>query len=431
MFIHTVAPGDSLWSISQRYGIPFQSIAAANEISPPYMLVLGQNLFIPQVTQRHVVRSGETLFSIAAQYNSSVEAIRAVNNIPPSGIIMPGQVLVIPAQSKRYGTIQVNAYIEPTGNASTDVSIFEEEAAPHLTFLSIFSYRVQENGSLIPPPEDTSLIAAARQRQVAPLMVITNFRGGTFDSSLADVILKDTGVQDALINNVLSTMREKGFFGLNVDFERVPPEDRDLYTTFLRRVRDKIRPEGYELSVALAPKQSATQVGAWYEAHDYGAIGSIADFVILMTYEWGWSGGPPMAVAPINEVRKVLNYAVTVIRRDKIMMGMPLYGYDWVLPYNPKGQFARRVSPVEAVQRALNNGARIQYDETAQSPYFRYFDANGTEHIVWFEDAKSALAKFRLVNEYGLRGVSYWVLGSSFPQIWLVQEDLFYAQRVI
>jgi spore germination protein len=262
-------------------------------------------------------------------------------------------------------------------------------------------------------------------------MVITNFRGGTFDSQLADVILKDTGVQDTLIENVLTTMRTKGFYGLNIDFERVPPEDRDLYTTFLRRVRDRIKAAGYELSVALAPKQSAAQVGAWYEAHDYGAIGSIADFVILMTYEWGWSGGPPLAVAPLNEVRKVLDYAVTVIRREKILMGIPIYGYDWVLPYNPKGQFARRVSPFEAVQRAARNGARIQFDMTAQSPFYRYYDASGTQHVVWFEDARSVLAKFRLVNEYGLRGVSYWVLGSRFPQIWLVQEDLFYAQKLI
>ena len=112
----------------------------------------------------------------------------------------------------------------------------------------------------------------------------------------------------------------------------------------------------------------------------------MADFVIIMTYEWGWSGGPPLPVAPINEVQRVLDYAVTVIKRKKIMMGMPLYGYDWALPYNPrKNQFARRISPYNAVQRALSVGAKIEYDVKAQSPYFTYYDSNQQEHIVWFK----------------------------------------------
>ncbi|HOJ10216.1 MAG TPA: glycosyl hydrolase family 18 protein [Clostridiales bacterium] len=431
MNIHTVGVGESLWLISQRYNIPYQSIAAANAIPPPYNLVVGQSLFIPQAMQTHVVRRGESLWSIARLYNSSVETIRSVNNIPESGIIYPGQVLVIPVQSKQYGQIQVNAYIEPTGNTTVDLNNLEEEAAPHLTYLSIFSYRVLENGSLIPPQNDNELIAAAKSRGIALLMVITNFRGGTFDTALADVILKDTGTQDVLISNILSTMKQKGFTGLNIDFERVPPEDRDLYTEFVKKVRDRIKPEGYNISVALAPKTSATQVGAWYEAHDYGGLGSVADFAILMTYEWGWSGGPPLPVAPINEVRKVLDYAVSVIPRNKIMMGIPLYGYDWVLPYNPKNQFARRISPLQAVERALQFGSRIQYDTVAQSPFYRYYDANGTEHIVWFEDSRSIYAKFRMVHEYNLLGISYWVLGSRFPQNWLILEDLFNVQKLI
>jgi len=187
----------------------------------------------------------------------------------------------------------------------------------------------------------------------------------------------------------------------------------------------------YILSTALAPKISAAQVGAWYEAHDYPAHGEIADFVILMTYEWGWSGGPPMAVAPINQVRKVLDYAVSVIPPKKIMMGMPLYGYDWKLPFVQGGPFARRVSPQDAITLAARYGSNIEYDRQAQSPFFNYFDESGTRHVVWFEDARSVQVKFLTVVEYGLRVVSYWVLGESFPQNWAVLDNMFNIVKVV
>ncbi|MGE5329367.1 MAG: glycosyl hydrolase family 18 protein [Deltaproteobacteria bacterium] len=428
--IHTVQPGESLWEISREHNIPYESIAQANGINPPYNLVPGENLYIPSVQKRHIVRPGESLWSISQLYDVSIDTLMDVNKIGPSQIIYPGQVLIIPAESNTLGTIEVNGYLEPYGPTGQELKIIND-VNDYLTYLSLFSYRIQEDGTIIPLKNDKVLVDAARRGGVAPLMVLTNFRGGTFDTELADAILKNPQLQEALINNVIRTLQEKNFFGLNVDFERVSPSSRDLYTEFLKKLRDRLHPLGYSLSVALAPKQSASQIGAWYEAHDYGAIGSIADFVILMTYEWGWSGGPPLAVAPIDQVKKVLNYAVTVIPRKKIMMGIPLYGYDWTLPYIPKGGFARRLSPVQAVERAVRYGSKIQFDSESQSPYYYYYDGNGNRHVVWFEDAKSVLAKFKLVKDYGLRGVSYWVLGSDFPQNWLLLEDLFNIKKVL
>jgi spore germination protein len=179
------------------------------------------------------------------------------------------------------------------------------------------------------------------------------------------------------------------------------------------------------MSTALAPKTSATQVGEWYEAHDYRAHGEIADFVVLMTYEWGYSGGPPMPVSPIGPVREVIEYALTEMPANKIMMGQNLYGYDWTLPYVPGGPYARAVSPQQAIQIAAEHNVPIRYDTRAQAPYIDYTDDQGRQHKVWFEDARSIQAKFDLVKELGLRGVSYWKLGLSFPQNWLLIEENF------
>lgn len=138
-----------------------------------------------------------------------------------------------------------------------------------------------------------------------------------------------------------------------------------------------------------------------------------------------------MAVAPLNEVEKVINYALTVMPRKKIMMGMPFYGYDWGLPYMPGGQFAKSIGNEEAVRIAAANGAEIQYDYKAQSPFFNYVDKNGKEHVVWFEDARSVQAKYKLVSRKGLRGVSYWALGKPFRQNWVVLNNMFFITKVI
>ena len=138
-----------------------------------------------------------------------------------------------------------------------------------------------------------------------------------------------------------------------------------------------------------------------------------------------------MAVAPLNEVAKVIDYAVSVMPRKKIMMGIPYYGYDWTLPYTPGGEFAKSVGNEEAVDIARTNGAIIQYDYTAQSPFFNYVDKNRNSHVVWFEDARSIRAKLLLASRQGLRGVSYWALGKPFKQNWEVLNNMFNIVKVI
>ena len=144
-----------------------------------------------------------------------------------------------------------------------------------------------------------------------------------------------------------------------------------------------------------------------------------------MTYEWGYSGGPPMPVSPIGPVREVLTYAISEMPSSKIMMGQNLYGYDWTLPYEPGGEYARAISPQEAIALAARENVPIQYDYEAQAPHFDYVDDQGRSHKVWFEDARSIQAKFDLLKELNLRGISYWKLGLSFPQNWLLIQDNF------
>lgn len=217
---------------------------------------------------------------------------------------------------------------------------------------------------------------------------------------------------------------EKGFAGVDIDFEFILPEDRDAFTLFVRYVTEALNEDGYQVSVALAPKTSSEQRGLLYEGKDYRGLGDAANNVLLMTYEWGYTYGPPMAVAPINSVRAVVEYAVTQINVSKINMGIPNYGYDWPLPYIRGITKARTIGNVEAIQLAIEYGAEIMFDNDAKSPFFRY-SANGIEHEVWFEDVRSLEAKFNLVNEYNLRGIGYWQIMQYFRANWLLLSSKF------
>jgi spore germination protein len=352
-----------------------------------------------------------------------VNQIEAANNISNPAVIYPGGVLRIPAPAKP--VVEVNAYI----TRMDDIGRRNVLSRGHLfTYLAPFSYKTGEDGSLM-NLQDTNVLQAATRTNTSPLLTITNEADGSFSSDRAAAILRNPDVQDTLLTNILAKMKEKGYTGLNIDFEYVYPEDRENYNNFLRKTVARLHPEGYTVSTALAPKQRADQEGLLYEAHDYDAHGEIVDFVVIMTYEWGWSGGRPWAIAPLSEVRKVLDYAVTAIPRDKIMMGVPLYGRDWRIPW-VQGTYARTVSPKGAVELAAQQGVNIQYHDTYQSPFFRYTDADGQQHEVWYEDARSVQAKYDTVKEYGLRGVSFWVLGPSFPQNWPVLHSNFRVRKL-
>ena len=146
---------------------------------------------------------------------------------------------------------------------------------------------------------------------------------------------------------------------------------------------------------------------------------------ILHSYEWGYTYGPPMAVAPLPNVRAVLDYAITEIPAEKIFLGIPNYGYDWPLPFVQGVTRAQSISNQRAIELAVKYDIAIQYDETAQSPFFHYTDAGGIVHEVWFEDARSMSAKLRLIAEYGFQGGGFWNLMRPFSQTWLVLDALY------
>lgn len=376
----------------------------------------------------YVVKYGDTVDTIARALGARVEEILYANQIPYPYALAVGQALLIPD-----GTGRASRSIRTNGYAYPFISPWVlEQTLPYLTELSVFSYGFTPEGELLPPQlSDDFMLELAADFQTRPLLTLTPFGAdGNFNNLLIHQFVNNPAAIERLIGELLALMQEKGFQGVDVDFEYILAEDRDEFTTFVRRLRERLNAYGYTVSVALAPKNSVEQRGLLYEGKDYGGLGAAADSVLLMTYEWGYTYGPPMAVAPLNLVRRVVEYAVTEIPRNKIDLGIPNYGYDWKLPYERGVTAARTIGNVEAVQLAISHYAVIQFDETAQSPYF-YYEENGSEHVVWFEDVRSIQAKFDLVEEFSLRGVGYWQIMQLFRANWLLLADRFYITKEI
>lgn len=375
----------------------------------------------------YVVRPGDTVDSIAAAHETSVSSVIYNNQLVYPYPLAVGQALLLSsgeASAPSYPA-WVNGYAYPF--IQQDVL---DETLPYLSSLSVFSYGFTADGVLIPPVlDDTFMIQSALASGVRPVLTLTPFGpDGNFNNFLVASVVNDQTAKENLLSNLLAAVQEKNFWGVDIDFEYIRPEDRIPFADFVADVRNFLSPYGYHVSVALAPKTSDTQEGLLYEGKDYGLLGEAADSVLLMTYEWGYTYGPPMAVAPVNKVRQVVEYAVTRIPPSRIDLGIPNYGYDWTLPFVRGTSRAVTIGNQEAVQIAIEAGVPIQFDDVAMSPFFRY-EKDGQLHEVWFEDVRSYREKFSLLPEYGLRGMGYWQIMRFFRPNWLLLEDTFRIQK--
>lgn len=376
----------------------------------------------------YVVEKGDTLSKIAASSGVPVWKIVYDNQLQDKNQIVPGQALLL---------LKVKEGQEEEDEKDEQISLAEgktvggyaypfidaeilEQSFPALKELLVFSYGFTFEGDLIlPAQDDLWLVETAWRHGAKPLMVLTPFSGGAFNNQLVKVLVENAEVQERLLEQLLEEVENRGFAGVNIDFEYVLPENKEQYAQLIQKMRESMNKKGYTVSVAVPPKVSDRQKGLLVEGVDYKLVGESADYVFLMTYEWGYTYGPPMAVAPLDKVRQVAEYALGQIPAEKLILGIPNYGYDWQLPYERGITKARTIGNIEAVNLAVSQGSDIQYAPTAQSPWFTY-KTGGMEHVVWFEDVRSIQAKWKLVQELDLAGAWYWNLMRKFRSNWLM-----------
>lgn len=424
--IYTVQEGDTALSIARQFGISLQRLISDNSLSDSGQLAVGQALLILRPEIVHTFTRGDTLFSVAAAYGTSVMQLYRNNPFLIGADYIPeGTQITISFETSPSYDAQVSGFAYGYINRS-----ILEAALPYLTYVIIFGYGYNEDSTII-EVNDSDIIEMSHEYGTAVFLSLTTInRDGTFGSGKIEKLLTDIDFQNIIIGKLIEVIQRKNAQGLDIDMEYIPPQFRAEFAAFVENASEQLNAAGLETHVDLAPKTSAEQRGTLYESHDYRLLGNAADLVFLMTYEWGYTYGPPMAVAPLPSVRRVLDYALTEIPADKIFLGIPNYGYNWKLPYERGVTAAVTLGNLTAVDLAIETGSEIIFDELSQSPYFYYTDSSGAARVVWFEDVRSLRGKFELVSEKSIRGCGYWNLMRPFPQNFLLLNSMFNIIKV-
>jgi spore germination protein YaaH len=299
-------------------------------------------------------------------------------------------------------------------NSLTKYGSYIDELATH-------TYSINSSGSLVVTGGGfpTSQVSYANSNGIKTLAAIRNEEGDRFSGALASTILNNPEVKSKLINDILNTVKTKNYKGVNIDFEMLNSKDRDTYTAFVKEVSEKLHKDGYMLTLAVPAKTFDSAKAYWTYAYDYKELGTYADQVVLMTYDEHWQSGTPGPVASIGWVQQVVNYATSVIPKNKLILGLAAYGYDWKI----SGGYGKSYSVQGAYNTAANNNAEIQWDDTAKVPFFMYTDSTGAERIVYFEDSTSISYKLNIVNNSNLGGVAIWRLGLEDQKYWTTIKD--------
>lgn len=285
MQIYTVKKGDTLTSIANRTGTSVYSLALYNQISDPDELPVGRKLLILRPTAYYYVMPGDTLESIAEKNGISLwKLIQNNPQIENTELIYPGQRLVLSFEDVPTMPMSINGYTYP----NIDMDLLRE-ALPYLTYLTVFSYGFRPDGELL-SPDDERLIREAKAFGAGPIMLVSALtENGSFSNELASQLINDPALQETFTDNVIRNMKEKGYIGLDMDFEFIYPDDAENYSAFISYLKDRLNAEGFFLFVALAPKTSRNQQGLLYEGHSYPALGASSNVELIMTYEWGYT----------------------------------------------------------------------------------------------------------------------------------------------
>ncbi|HKL79718.1 MAG TPA: LysM peptidoglycan-binding domain-containing protein [Mobilitalea sp.] len=424
MIIYVVQPGDNIYSIAESHGVSAERLILENEISNPNYLVIGQTVVILFPAQTYVVQEDDTLYSIAAAHNVSVmQLLRNNAYLADREYIYPGETLVISYVYEKARQISTNGYAFPF------IERHElRKVLPYLTYLTIFNYTVTAEGE-INDIDDVELIQIAKEYGVPSIMIISLLtQAGQPDIDAFHSIIISEEIQNRLINNVLSNMKAKGYYGLNVDFQNIMPENRQLYNAFIQKLSTRLHEEGFVLNITITQSTFINESGIMYRGNDYVSLGSDTDSIMLLSYEWGSRLGYPPGVIPVASVRSLLDFGITQVPPEKICIGVPNIGYIWQLPYIEGVTRANAISYSYALELARETGSVIQYDELSAAPFFYCSDI--CEFIVWFKDARSINTLVGLVPEYGFEGIGCWNIMQFFSQLWLVVNSQYEIEKI-
>jgi spore germination protein YaaH len=286
-----------------------------------------------------------------------------------------------------------------------------------LTMVSPWMYAVSASGAVSPMDGGSdagarSALAKVKASGVKLVPTIANFRDGEWQYDLVAPMLHDSEQMRQQVQAITRLATAQHLDGVDIDYEDLKASDRDAFSTFIAALARALHERGKLLAVDVFAKASDAGYDQRNRAQDYRALGQAADQVRLMAYDYHWTTSSPGPVAPIGWVNQVLSYATREIPAKKIVLGVPMYGYDWS---------AGKGTPVSWLQvfgLLKTYHVPIYWDPASQSPWLRYVDGGGHLHVLWFENAYSASVKFDAAHRHGIGGVYLWMFGDEDALTW-------------
>ncbi len=424
MIIHVVQDGETINSIAENYGVSAERLILENEIKAPNNLVVGETLVILHPEIMHTVQEGDTLAGIADYYG--VPVIQLLRNNPylsNRDFIYPGETIVISYKDEKIMTLSTNGFTYPF----IDKEVLRK-TLPFLTYITIYSYTVTAEGEIY-DIDDNEMIQMAKEYGVAPIMMLTAAtQDPTEEINVTHNVLLSLEKQYQFINKVISILKTKGYYGVNISTPYIYPKDLKIYVDFITNFSKRIKEEGFKVFETININIFEIMTSTKYIGLDYARLGQALDGILYMPYEWGNMKGIPTGVISFDSIRDYVSYMAKQIPPEKTIIGVPILGYVWKRPYIPCVTSGLTITNNAAIELAGDVGAVIQYDETTKASYFQYISVE--EYVVRFRDARSVDAYVKLVPEYGIYGIGIWNIMSYFPQMWLVTNSEYKIERI-
>lgn len=283
--------------------------------------------------------------------------------------------------------------------------------------VSPWIYGLSSQGQIVAQAPERAVDTTAAMHRLRSLSIpliptIANITHGHWAYPPVATMLGDPATMNHHITDIVTLVNREGYAGIDIDYENLKATDRESFTTFVTRLGQALHAQHKILSVALFAKTTDVGDNQRNVAQDYAAIGAAVDEARLMAYDYHWDSSPPGPVAPISWVRDVLAYAKTQIPPEKIVLGIPVAGYDWVDGHGEP------VTWQQCLQRTTAFNTSVHYDGRDEAPWFRYTDTQGREHEVWFENADSTKAKLEAAKVSGIGGVYLWMYGRADGRTW-------------
>ncbi|MGE5557866.1 MAG: glycosyl hydrolase family 18 protein [Bacillota bacterium] len=313
----------------------------------------------------------------------------------------------------RLGDKEVAVYYSPSSSWDNTGLNSLRINAKQITSLVPFSFQINQYGN-IQDKHQAIPVQLAKSRGVRTIALIHNIQGSIFSGNTAHNLLTNAKNRRNAIDNILTILSRYGYAGVNIDFENVKSNDRWAFTLFIKEMSYRLHAKGYLATASIPAKTFDNPSENWSGAYDYRALGMYLDQIMIMTYDQHTADSNPGPVASYSWVRKVIRYAVTVIPRQKVLMGIAGYGYDW--PRLGKGKAITFVQ-IDSLVKRLH--ILPQWDAQNMVPHFTYWK-NGLSHKVYYENNQSLKAKLNVIHEFGIRGVALWRLGQEDPLIWTI-----------